>query len=562
MRFIAIATFLLMLLKPSEVFSQSVFAPFDANYYHLIDRFEIKSGQLSSNFHSNVKPFFRKNIVELTEKVEEKKDLSSIDEFNLQYLQNDSWEWLKIKNLAQGDAKKPFLKYFLKKKSDFYYYQNKDVDFHVSPIFHFGFGTDNIAKDKPFINTRGVEMRGVISKKLGFYSEFTENQVIYPEYTRRFIRQSQGFPYEGFTKISDDDSTKMLSDFLSARGYITFQALKNIQVQFGHDKNFVGSGIRSLILSDFSAPYLQLKINTTIGRVQYVNIFAQLRNRQLATPGDSLLPSKYMAFHHLNVNIGKNLNIGLFETVMFGKRKEGFDLNYLNPIIFLRSVEGNLGSLDNSILGFDFKYNFLKHISIYGQIVIDEWLSKHIFAQDGYIGNKYALQIGGKYIDVFGIPNLDFQTEYNIARPYTYSHFSTYSSFVNYNLPMAHPLGANFKELLAVIRYQPLPNLFLNFNYSFAQKGEDYGLQPWGGDILKLNQYFQPLEYGNEIGQGRATTTYFFDFGASYMIKHNFFVDLHYQSRIYQRQYVNTDFINSNFSFGIRWNAPQRQLMF
>ena len=74
MRFIAIFTITFFLIKPFDAFSQSVFAPLDADYYHLIDRYEIKNGALSNDFHSNVKPFLRKNIVELTENVAENKE--------------------------------------------------------------------------------------------------------------------------------------------------------------------------------------------------------------------------------------------------------------------------------------------------------------------------------------------------------------------------------------------------------------------------------------------------------------------------------------------------------
>jgi hypothetical protein len=44
-------------------------------------------------------------------------------------------------------------------------------------------------------------------------------------------------------------------DYFDARGYITFNAAKYIDIQFGYDKNFIGDGYRSLFLSDFSAPY-------------------------------------------------------------------------------------------------------------------------------------------------------------------------------------------------------------------------------------------------------------------------------------------------------------------
>ncbi len=560
MRLSLIVIFVLFLLKTS---AQGNYAPLNDDYSHLIERYEIKSGSLL-NLHSNMKPVGRKDLVKLTTDFKNNIIIkhSKSDIFNLTYLQNDSWEWLDDENLLQSNAKKPFLKQFLKKKSDFYNSQNKDLDLHISPIFQFAFANDNLAQPQPYINTRGIEMRGTINKKLSFYSTFSDNQIVYPEYVRNYGRIYNANPYEGFTKITNADSTKFESDFFSARGYITFNALKNVQLQFGHDKNFIGSGIRSMILSDFSAPYLHLKITTQVGRFQYVNIFAQMLNKQvsLAANGTELIPPKYFSLHHLSINITKNLNFGLFENIIFGKRAIGFDINYLNPIIFMRYVEGNLGSADNAIMGADFKWNFKRHFSLYGQLILDEFNRKN-FKKDNWWATKYATQIGVRYIDVFGIKNLDFQAEYNLARPYTYSHSSTYSNYVNYNLPLAHPLGANFKEGIFVLRYQPVGRLFLNFTTLLAKHGRDTDELNWGGNIQRNYFVNRPSDYGNTIGQGHPEIIRHLSFGASYMLRHNLFIDLKLQNRDVDYLGEEEAIKSKIFSVGVRWNAAQRNLL-
>ncbi len=547
-----------------KIYSQSVFAPLNDDYSNLIERYEIKSGSLL-NLHSNIKPVRRKDLVKLSVDLENDQSvkLSKSDIFNLQYLQNDSWEWLDNEKLPQSDSKKPLWTHLFKKKADFYNVQNKDVDFHVSPIAQFTFAQDNLTNIAPYTNTRGIEFRGTLNRKLGFYSMLTENQIVYPDYGREYNRQYKANPYEGFTKVPDADSSKYLADFFSARGYITFQALKSVQLQFGHDKNFIGSGIRSMILSDFSAPYLHLKAITTLGRFQYINIFAQMINKQVATAADGTeqLPPKYFSLHHLSINITKNLNVGLFETIVFGKRQVGFDINYLNPVIFLRFAEGHLGSVDNSLAGVNFKYNFKRHFSVYGQFVLDEFNVKY-FKRDGWWAKKYASQIGGRYIDALGIRNLDFQAEYNVVRPYMYSHNSTYSNYVNYNLPLAHPLGANFKELLLVARYQPMSRLFVNFTAMAVQQGKDNDIRNWGGDILRNYNFARPADYGNVIGQGRTVNTRSYNLGVSYMMAHNVFVDLKVQNRNVNLSGEADDRKNMLFSLGLRWNTSQRNLLF
>ena len=552
--------------------SQGVYAPLNNDYYQLIDRYEIKSGSLSNQFHSNVKPFTRESIVALTSIIDTNyiKKLSKVDSFNRLYLQNDSWEFLPDSLQKQADSRNPFY-VFLKKKSDAIAFHNDDFDIHASPIFNFSYGKEgsNYTKfsgNNLYINTRGVEIRGLLNKKLGFYTMLTENQMPMPLYVRNYITQYKdlGFPYEGFTKVVNVDYDRMLLDYFSARGYIIFKPIKSLTLQFGHDKNFIGSGIRSMILSDFSSPYLQLKAMLQIGKFQYTNIVAEMRNNQVprTASGDTPIPPKYMAFHHLNVNITKNINVGLFESVMFGKRSIGFDLNYLNPVIFYRFVEGYLGSADNSMVGIDAKINILRRFSLYGQYVLDEYNKKELKQYPNWWANKHAGQVGLKYIDVLGIKNFDLQAEYNTARPFIYSHFSTYSSFVNFNLPIAHPLGANFKEWIFVARTQPFKRLFVNLTYMNAIKGEDFDAANWGGNVLRLNSDTRATDTDNIIGQGRKTHINLFELNTSFMLKHNLFADVRWLYRKNDSQDTNFDYKNSQIMFGLRWNIAQRSYLF
>jgi hypothetical protein len=94
--------------------------------------------------------------------------------------------------------------------------------------------------------------------------------------------------------------------------------------------------------------------------------------------------------------------------------------------------------------------------------------------------NKYGAQVGVKYIDILGIKHLDFQGEYNMARPYTYSHSKTGLSYSHYNQALAHPLGANFSELTSTLRAQPFSKLQLVSRAIFANYGEDSNGSNWG----------------------------------------------------------------------------------
>lgn len=452
------------------------------------------------------------------------------------------------------------MKHLYKRKSDLAYVDTPEFDIHVNPVLYLGAGKDNNRDEWITINTRGVEVRGMIDRKIGFYSFVGENQAVLPQYVADEVTRNRVVPHEGYWKAFKTTGV----DFFEARAYIDFSLTKHIYMQFGNDRTFIGNGYRSLIFSDHSAPNLFLRTNVKVWKLNYL---FQL-NRMAADArigGGRRYPEKFMAFHHASVNIGKKLNVGLFESVVFSPKdsvnNNSFDFSYLNPVIFYRAIEQQFGSSDNAILGADIKWNAFKKISFYGQLVLDEFLLKEITAGNGWWANKYAMQGGVKYIDAFGVSNLDLQAEINRVRPYTYSHYSQYGSYSNYRQALAHPLGANFNEVLAMVRYQPIPRLNVTFKSFFMKAGRDNTDENWGGNIL-LGYQVREQEYGNKVGQGVSNTITTVDFNASYMLKHNLFVEVRQILRQSKSELAAYNYNTTLSSLALRWNIPQRSYDF
>jgi hypothetical protein len=555
----AVFGFLLFFL-PGFLVAQSTNATLNEDYYHWLTRYEIKAGRIAPEWFTAVKPVKRDVLVAFVDSLKKKDNVftSRADQFNYDYFQNDNWEWNRA---ASGDSKKPILKKLYQKKSDFVFVDLPEFDLHVSPVLYVGFGTDSRTNQLASINTRGVEIRGMIDRKIGFYTFLTDNQMILPSYVGDV---TTGVPHEGFFKQFKTTGV----DFFQARAYVDFNITKHIYFQFGHDRTFIGNGYRSLIFSDYSPPNLFLRANAKIWKINYLFQLNRLTaNDPVARLGSfpgQRFPDRFMAFHHASINIGKKFNIGFFESVVFTPRDSvngnTFDLSYLNPVIFYRAIEQQNGSSDNALLGLDFKWNAIKGISLYGQAVLDEFVLSEIRSGKGWWANKYALQAGVKYIDVAGISNLDLQLEYNMARPYTYSH-NTSSSYSNYSQSLAHPFGANFNEWVAIVRYQPIPKLQLTVKTFLTKTGRDATGQNWGGDILK-SYVTRQNDYGNTIGQGNRNEVLFFDLTASYMLKHNLFIE---GKQIIRKSDSDLASYNNNTSLTsltVRWNIPARTFEF
>ena len=552
----------------TQLLAQSANTPLSRDYYHLLDRYEIKSGELSDDFYTAEKPYQRIWIADFVDSIRARTDIdfSEVDQFNFQYLSDDNWEF---SNTDDSDSKKPIAKHFFRKKPDFYSVNTEDFKLRASPILYLSGGKDSEDDATIWTNTRGVEVSGIIDGKVGFYSFLGENQAVFPSYVRDRVATDSLFviPGEGFWKSYKDNGY----DFFTARGYVSFNATKHIHLQFGYDKQAIGNGYRSVILSDYSPNYAFLKINTKVWKFNYMNLFTQLKRDTDGNPGGSnanrRFPNKYMALHHLSINLTKNFNLGVFEAVVLGADDTTgdteFDPAFLNPIIFYRALEQQDGSNGNALLGIDMKWNLFNRFSAYGQIIFDEFKLDEITAGDGWWANKFAGQIGVKYIDALGISNLDLQLEHTFARPFTYSHGNLVSNYSHYKQPLAHPLGSNFKEIVAIARYQPLGRLSLTGKIIAAKYGTDPVGENFGSNILKDNTTRpSSLTYGNEIGQGVSNDLIFLDFTASYQLKHNIFVDLKQVFRKVESDLAANDSKTVWTNLAFRWNIPQREQEF
>lgn len=557
-RFAVLTLILIYSFPPSN--AQSVNVPLNRDYYHLLDRLEIKSGAMSKEYHSSLKPFRREAVGRFVKDLDQDSlKLNKVDRANVDYIKNDNWTFV---DSSGSESRNTFLKVFYTKKPDFVSVLTKDFELHLNPVIHFSGGLDSGSDILSYNNTRGFEASGIIAGKIGYYTYVTTTQATYPGYVRSWIDRHGVVPYEGFWKIYDTNGV----DFFTARGYISFNIVKQINVQFGHDKLYLGEGIRSMALSDFSNNNLFLKFDVKVWKLYYRLVFAQHYADVYSTPLSGSLsgpyPRKYFAHHHISFDIGKNLNLGFFENVAIGDSTDNsFDPNYLNPANFFRAVEHQSGSSNNIILGFDAKWSFLRRFRLYGQFIFDEFVMNEITSGNGWWANKFGGQIGIKYIDAFWINNLDLNLEFNSARPYTYGHVSTFTNFANYKMSLAHPFGANFREFIAVGRYQPFRKFSFFAKYVMASYGEDDENSNWGKDIMK-SYITREQDYGNEIGQGFKTDFNYFDLTTSYHFRHNVFFDL---QLVYRNVNSELEILEDNTflaTLHFRYNIPRKQFDF
>jgi len=552
---------LLLILLPFAGAAQTTYLPQGDKANILLERLEIKAGSDSILNFSKTKPFSRKQAYNGVQSYIQKygnKSLSKVDAYNLHSFYANNLEYLPAADQAGYKSKKPILKNFYTTPASLYEAHVKDFDLVINPVIQYALSKENNNSQKLFLSTRGLTLRARIANKIGVNIYITDNQERDPSYVRQWVTDHKAVPGEGLYK----DFKGTGYDYFDARGSFTFNVTKYIDVAFGYDKNFIGNGYRSLFLSDFSNNMLFLKLNTRIWKFNYQNIFMELHPTESVVT-NRLLPKKYAAMHHLDVNITKRINIGLFEGIMFG-RKDHFEFGYLNPVIFYRSIELQNGSFDNSVAGIDYKVNIKKSFQVYGQFLLDDINIAELKKGSGYWANKFGIQAGAKYIDAFGISNLDLQVEMNRVRPFVYSHYDSTANYAHYNQPLAHPLGANFQEFIAIAKYQPAPRWQITGKAIVWKQGLDQPGDSYGANIFLPNtSIYRIRDYGYHLGDGRQSKGLYASLLLTYELRENVFIDLSFVKRkvdITTAPIVTTD--ATIISGGFRINIGRREFEF
>lgn len=541
------------------VAAQNTYLNYGSEEYDLVDRLETRSGYLISAFNTASKPYSRKDVVDFLAEVQRASRtrglvVNDIDAYNIGRAISISGEWYTNSSGEGGaiESRRPVLRYFYKKQPDLLHIDKDDFFMVVNPVLYLQGGYE---KDGGFrsINTRGVEVRGRIANRVGFYTMLADNQEKVPAYIDEWATRHRGqFPGEHYSVKNGNNY-----DFFLARGYIDFALWRDhVGLTFGYDRNQIGYGIRSLVISNSTAPATFLRLRSQWGDFSYENLYTELvSNNTVLLSGDGLLPRKYASIHQLNYTPNHWLNVGIFESTVFAKQT-GVPVEMIVPVIGYQSLAKQMGignTVNNNAWGLQFKALPLSGLQLYGQLYIDraDWSALGSASWK----NQYAAQLGVKYFNVAGVPNLDAQAEFNIIRPFTYmAQEDSITSFTHYNQPLAHPMGNNYAELIAQLRYQPVPRLNITARAIVSKRGMDsaqigngiYGLsdQRMAGDSYPM--------FSGVVEKG-----IFGNLNAAYEVRPNIYVEA--GGNYFRKNSGGISSGNNLFLYaGLRWNISRR----
>jgi hypothetical protein len=500
---------------------------FNVTNHRTIEQLYVSSLDTSSNFHGSIKPFATNEV----------NRVFSLDTLQHQYhidFQSSLPNLIFNKHLVEST--------------------NGNFKLFINPIINAGVGVEKLSNRTVTLSETafGLSIKSGYKTKWSGEFDFLADNSQYPLHIDNLLKAQNAGQGYGYTKNQQA---------MYFQGNVTFTADDVFTFQAGMGKNFIGDGYRSLFLSDYANNYPYFKATATFWKLKYMALYTNFQDIRFGNGSFSDFRQKFSTIHYLSLNATKWLNIGFFESIVFqaqeGNFYRGYELSYLNPIIFLRPVEYHQGSADNALMGGSIKIKVKKKNIFYGQLLLDEFLLAEIRANRGWWANKYGYQFGVKAYDFVGIDGLKIQLELNSVRPFTYSYYeapsslNTLQNYAHYNTPLAHPLGANFNEVLGGISFHKKRWIFEAMS-NFAKVGLDTNANFSIGQNIYQPYNEREKEYGYQTGGGLSTTILNNSFKVSYVLnpKMQTIIQLGINNRSYKNTYGNE---SSNWiTFGIK----------
>ena len=350
---------------------------------------------------------------------------------------------------SQSDSNQVlFSRLFTDDEKFIYYYQDSSDNVSLFPLgnLDFSYIKNDTSSAYALIGNLGIRLSGSIGEHFGFFLQATNGTLISGE---RWVALNDNRLKQNI-KFADLNSDIDFTESHVSLEYDWFRAV------FGRQTRYVGSGIyQKLFLSSTSPPMDGLDMSANFSNFNYTFSIYNLLGRADSLKDElgflSKIPVKLSSMHRLSLRPAWG-ELTFWESVIYSDR--GFDLSYLNPLSFLKSLEHANHDRDNSLMGLDWTIRPWDHFQINGSFLLDDIIFSEIGS--GYWSNKLAYNISFSHSSEFVMLGL----EYSRVEPYTYTHFNPQNSYTNDHMLIGSYILPNSDMLSFIYRFYFLGNRY------------------------------------------------------------------------------------------------------
>ena len=281
--------------------------------------------------------------------------------------------------------------------------------------------------------------------------------------------------YKGFSWIGKYNDKSF--DFDNTEVEVLYNT-DSYSLSLGKSSNKIGSGYRSIVLSEKSPSFPNIKFKWRISEnIKFLylhgilksNIYNEQINESVYGSQEKSEISRSYVIHKVDYRLDwidfASVSIGLSESVVYGAR--GIDMNYLFPFNFFWSIQHYLGDIDNlqmhGYLDID-----LEQISFFYNILIDEWRAEETFNRSNRNWFGHHAGVSAKGLALNGRAILEFI--WNDHRIYRYKF--AINDYYSHDYPLGFWAGPHSQELLGIYEVDIDPTTSVKFLYSSSKRGE------------------------------------------------------------------------------------------
>lgn len=452
-------------------FAQREHVPVDDPVYAFLKTMEVRG--IIENYHYAMLPLSRAEVARFLTIIDSNRiKLSSaerdyLDDFLIQFqfeLHRSDPKPNVFLNFENGFGD-DILDAFRWKRKDLYEYHDSIATVFVDGIVTANYqGRAGDSSQRVALASIGGSVRGTIGGDFAYYALATNGQLIGGSLALAEQNPRLGSNY----KLAYVTGENKFFDFSEGYGLYDNGWLS---LELGRETTLMGTGyLDRLVLSGAAPPMDIVKLNLQYGGVKYQFIHGSRVFFPLDSAGvrnvDSTVPA-FVAMHRLEFDFLKRFRFGFNEMTMYGN--QGIQVAYMNPFVFMKSVENSLQNVDKSMLGFDLEYHPVDNISAFAEILISD------FSADtrgtGAENNKTGYHGGIFYANPFGLDNVNVILEYEKLSPYMYDSRTDVDDYTNREIPLGASIPSNSDQLSLQGQWRPMHNLGLIGTISYFRHG-------------------------------------------------------------------------------------------
>jgi hypothetical protein len=503
-------------------------------------------------FNDLIKPIDRKIIFQKLEELQNQKDLSEIEQKELQFfIAGFALENPNIIRVGTGTSPQFFAFKKLKTnpaiQQNFITYKENGFGLIVNPVGNFTMQSRNGKSNT--IQGKGFQLMGYAGNRIGFQLSFMDVNEQGGFDSLRVDNELPGFVRKG------TNNPKILN-YSQMNATLSYRLNKGM-ITVGQDQQVLGYGkYGNIVLSDKAPAYPFYALNyqpSSWLKFNYMHAWLEsgvldtratydLNNKVYGGVRQQYLP-KFFATHSVEIAPMKGLKLNLGESIMYS---ENLQLAYMLPVTFFKAFDNQKyadnilsGSNGQFFLGFSSR-NQIRNTHLYGQWMIDEIRLGSAFDASSS-RNHLGYQLGASVTDIF-LHYLTFNAEYTRLNPFMYRNFIAAQNYSNANFSLGDWMGANADRIYLSAKYHPKANLSIEAFAFMMRKNGQGSIEAQYFAVPQPKFGFDPQYKRNRFG-----------LNAQYELWNNLILNFSY-ANTYQKPAIGNGKWFTDASFGICWN--------